>query len=266
MKIGIFDSGLGGLLITRSIQNALPKPDIVYLGDTLHLPYGKRSRETIFDLTKQAVHTLFKTFDCQLVILACNTASASALRQLQQTYLNDHFPDRRILGVIVPTLEAIVDRGDTHIGLIGTEFTIGSGVYDEELTKLNPDIKLTSVATPLLVPLLEDGGGAYIRDVLDTYLEPFKRGTPQSLILGCTHYGLLKAQIQSALGHDIKLISQPDIIPYKLMDYLKRHPEHAEKISDGGTLNVYLTDVTEGYERTAAEMFGDQITVQKHSA
>lgn len=262
MKIGIFDSGLGGLLIKRAIRDALPDYDMVYLGDTLHVPYGRRSRETVYELTRRAVEYLFTAHDCQIVILACNTASATALRRLQQTWLADTYPDRRVLGVVVPTLEKAIELGHTKIGLLATEATVNSGVYTEELRKLNPEIKIFGKAAPLLAPMLENGGLKYIPPVLADYLAPLKNQGIESLILGCTHYCRLSDMIASELGPDIPLISQAEITPPSLKDYLHRHAEHDQKLSKSGTSQFLVTDLTDGYAHHAKDAYGELIDLQ----
>lgn len=265
MKIGIFDSGLGGLLITRAIRDALPEHDLVYLGDTLHVPYGRRSPEAVYDLSKRIVDYLFKEQDCQLIIMACNTASAAALRRLQQGYLLEQYPDRRILGVVVPTLETALDMGHERIGLLGTESLIQLDVYQQELSKLNPDVKIYGQAAPLLVPMIEHEGTQWIEPVLENYLSPLREQNIQSLILGCTHYPYLKEHIRTALGEEITLISQDEIIPAKLTDYLNRHPESDEKIEKNGKTSFLLTDITDSYPSIAQEIYGADVLLEKVS-
>ena len=262
MKIGVFDSGLGGLLITSAIRKALPDHDLAYLGDTLHVPYGRRSRETIYELTRKAVEYLFTVQNCQLVILACNTASASALRRLQQTWLKDTYPDRRVLGVVVPTLEEAIWLGHTRVGLIATESTVKSGVYEEELHKLKPNIEIFPKAAPLLAPMIEHDGIDYIRPVLEDYLKPLKDESVQSLILGCTHYCRLSDMIGDIMGPDVNLISQAEITPPSLRDYLKRHPEQDEKLSRHGQNIFLVTDLTDGYAKAAEDAYGRPIDLE----
>lgn len=263
MKIGIFDSGLGGLLIGKSIRARLPQYDYAYYGDTLHLPYGKRSSEAIYGYTENAMRFLFERENCQLVIVACNTASVAALRTLQQLWLPVHYPDRRILGVVVPMLEAASEAKAARIGLIGTEFTIESGVYEEELRKINPQVDIIPQATPLLVPLLENGGEAWIEPVLSAYLQPVLDKGVDSLILACTHYGLLKPALAEITKNKLKLFSQDDIIPERLADYLARHPEIENRLSRGGTMKLFMTDVTPGYARNAHDLLGETAPIEK---
>ncbi|MCD8566436.1 MAG: glutamate racemase [Alphaproteobacteria bacterium] len=261
MKLGVFDSGLGGLLIAKSIQDHMPDLDTVYLGDTLHLPYGNRSREAIYGYTRAAMDFLFKQ-DCQLIIVACNTASAAALRQLQQEWLPHAYPERRILGVVVPTLEAAIDSGARSIGLLATNYIVRSQAYEEELKKLNPAIELHPIAAPLLVPMIENDGLEWVEPALKRYLKHVEGQALDSLILGCTHYPLIKREIAGLLP-GVRLISQDDIIPPKLEDYLRRHPEIAGKITRGGRHSFFVSDVTPGYESAAERLYGHPLTLEK---
>ncbi|MEZ5919043.1 MAG: glutamate racemase [Alphaproteobacteria bacterium] len=214
MKLGIFDSGLGGLMIAEAINRHLSALDTVYLGDTLHLPYGNRSEDTIYECTRAAMEFLLGAQDCRLVIVACNTASAAALRRLQQEWLPVHYPERRILGVVVPTLEAALERGARHIGLIGTNYIVHSEIYPQELRKINPAIRFEQQATPLLVPLIEHDGAPWLDSVLAHYLAPLLAQQVETLILGCTHYVCLKETIRTQTGLDV--ISQDEIIPLEV--------------------------------------------------
>ena len=260
MKIGIFDSGLGGLVITKSIIEALPQYDYIYLGDTLHVPYGSRSFEAVYQYTKNAMDYLFEN-DCQLIIIACNTASAKALRTLQQNYLPKKYPDRRILGVIIPTIEAAVEKNVKNIAMISTAGTKKSETFDLELAKRVSGVALTTIATPLLVPMVENNGIKWVKPILEEYLKPFD--TPDALILGCTHYPLLKSEISKILP--VPLISQDEIIPYKLKDYLKRHPEIETTLSQKGNRQFLVTDLTDSYEISAKNLYGKDIKIQEVS-
>ncbi len=263
MKIGIFDSGLGGLVIAKSIRRAIPDPDILYFGDTLHLPYGNRSFEAIYEYSKRAVEYLFEQ-DCALIIVACNTVSANALRKLQQEYLpQSSYSDRRILGVVVPTLECAIDKGYKDIGLIATNYTITSNIFEYELQKLDPEITLIQKNTPLLVPLIENDGGEWVPSVLERYLSPFKQAQINALILGCTHYPFLKDSIKDVLGQGIEILSQDEIIPDKLSDYLSRHPEIAVKLSTQGCIQFNVSDLTDGYQKASSKIYGEEINIKK---
>ena len=263
MKIGIFDSGLGGLVIAKSIRHAIPDTCILYFGDTLHLPYGNRSFEAIYEYSKRAVEFLFEQ-DCALIIVACNTVSANALRKLQQEYLpQSPYSERRILGVVVPTLECAIDRGYKNLGLIATNYTITSNIFEYELQKLDPEITLIQKNTPLLVPLIENDGTEWIPAVLERYLKPFKEKGIDALILGCTHYPFLKKQIKAALGQGIEVLSQDEIIPDKLTDYLRRHEEIGSKLSMNGDIQFTVSDLTKGYRNAAGQIYGENIEIKK---
>ena len=253
-KIGVFDSGLGGLFIADSIRKRLPAYDYLYLGDTLNLPYGRRSDAAIYDLSEKAMRCLFAQ-GCELVIMACNTASAAALRKLQQGFLAREFPERRILGVVVPTLEVAIEHGAHRIGLLATQRTVHSNIYEIELKKINPFVQLVAVASPLLVPLIEDGGENYLDMVLEDYLKPMKDAKVQSLILGCTHYVALKDRVREMM-EDVDLMSQDDIIPAKLEDYLSRHPEMETRLSKGGTFEAHATDTNENFQKNLQDLMG----------
>ncbi len=256
MRIGIFDSGLGGLVIHKAVTDLLPQYDTVYLGDTLHVPYGGRSHDAILSFTEKCVDYLFREHDCHLIIIACNTASTTALRQIQQQYLPAHYPNRRVLGVVIPTVEACIASGHTRIGLLATQHSVRSNVYAQELQKINPNAEIIPQAAPLLVPMIENDGIRWIKPVLETYLAPLIAAGIQSLVLGCTHYPVLKNEIRALLPADVQLVSQDEIIPQKIGDYLRRHPEHDAKLSRGGTHRYLVTDYSENYEDTARALVG----------
>lgn len=260
--IGIFDSGLGGLVMTKAFRAALPQYDFLYLGDTLHVPYGPRSAEAILHFTTLAVEHMFEQ-GCPLVIIACNTASANALRRLQQDYLPLHYPDRRVLGVIVPTIEFALQTGHRRIGLIGTGFLIQSRTYNEELRKVNPEIKLSGKATPLLVPLAENDGLHYAKPILEDYLAPLLADGIDCLILGCTHYPLFRPVLEEILPPSVDIIAQTDVVPPKLQAYLERHPEIESRLSRGGTLRAQLTDVTPTYSISGEQLLGEPVKFEK---
>ena len=259
MKIGVFDSGLGGLIVTKALALAFPKYDFAYLGDTANLPYGNKSADKIYEYSVGCVDYLFREKNAGLIIVACNTAAALALRKLQQEWLPKNFPDRRILGIAIPTLEYIAERGYKNTGLIATNATVQSGIYDIELKKINPEIKIESRATPLLVPLIEDGGDKYAPAVLSDYLAGFEK--KDALILGCTHYPIYKDIIRKMLPN-IAVVSQDEIIPDKFADYLSRHPELESKLDKNGTISFGITDMTKNYASTAARLFGQDIKIE----
>lgn len=262
-KIGIFDSGLGGLYVARAVRQAMPEYDYAYLGDTLNVPYGGRSMEAIYQLSKSAIQYLFDVQGCDLAIIACNTASVTALRKLQKEFLLGAYADKRILGVIVPTLESATELGATQIGLIATEYTVRSKIYDEEIAKITPRASIFGQPTPLLVPLIENQGEKYMDMVLQDYLEPLIEQGLDSLILGCTHYIAIKDRVRDITRHRVRVLSQDEIIPPKLKDYLIRHPEMEERLSKGGTFDVFATDVNPSFLKNVEKLMGNEMIAQK---
>ncbi len=257
MKIGIFDSGLGGLVIAKAIFKELPKYDYIYLGDTARVPYGNRSQQTIFEFTRQAVDFLFKQ-NCALIIIACNTSSAMALRRIQREYLPKKYPNRRVLGVIVPTIEEIRNT-PRKIGVLATTSTIKSHSYKKELMKLNRQIKIFEQEAPLLVPLIENNTLKKSGDILKSYLKPMLAEKVDDILLGCTHYPILKNAIKKIAGKKIKIISQEEIIPGKLKTYLKRHPEIESKLSKKRERLFEVTDKNTNFDEVAKTLFGKKI-------
>lgn len=257
-KIGVFDSGLGGLFIAQSIRKHLPAYDYVYLGDTLNMPYGQRSDADIYNLSENAMRYLIAK-GCDLIVVACNTASAAALRKLQQGFLTHEHPEKRILGVVVPTLEAAIDFGATNIGMMATSRTVQSKIYDIELKKINPAIHLHAIATPLLTPLIEYNGAKYMDMVLEDYLAPLKAKKVETIILGCTHYVAIKDKVSKIMGDGVHVMSQDDIIPQKLGDYLIRHPDMEERLSTGGIFHIHATDTNENFTKNVTDIVGGDI-------
>tara|TARA_B100000745_G_scaffold296537_1_gene242054 strand:- start:254 stop:1111 length:858 start_codon:yes stop_codon:yes gene_type:complete len=250
MKIGLFDSGLGGLLILKAVAKVLPEYSYEYYGDTKHLPYGEKTEEEIYELTKAGVIHLFEK-GCVLVVIACNTASAETLRRLQDEFLPGHYPDRKILGVIIPVVEEVVESHCKRVLMFATQRTVSSGKYHLELGKRNElDTKIEAVATPDLVPLLESGnvsGAVAIAQALIN--ERLQKGVGvDGLILGCTHYGLLTEKLRTIYGDQIKIFSQTDIIPQKLTQYLQNHSEIEEELDRGMERNIHLTEHREDYD------------------
>lgn len=268
MKIGVFDSGLGGLFVLRALARELPEYDYVYLGDTERVPYGNRSPQTVHRFLTEAVDYLFREKNCGLIIVACNTASAEALRKIQRQYLPRHYPARRVLGVIIPTVEAALaengmsgKRGDTgrarkisRLGVLATQGTVRSGTYVREAQKLNPRVKVFQNAAPLLVPLIENKGLVWAEPIVRAYLAPLARKKVQKIILGCTHYPALKKMIRKIAG--ISVVSQDEIIPRKLADYLRRHPEIDSRLGKKRKRELLLTDITPAYVHLSRKWFG----------
>jgi glutamate racemase len=264
MKIGIFDSGLGGLIILRDIIKKLPQYDYIYLGDNARTPYGNRSQDVIYKFTEQAVDFLFKQ-DCQLIIIACNTASAKALRKIQQDWLPKNYPERRVLGVIRPLVEEAVKVAKKKIGVIGTKGTIGSQAYIKEIQKLNSRLEVIQKATPLLVPLIEEGWQKRpeTKKILRYYLRSLKLAKIDTLILGCTHYPILFKEIQGIMGARTKVLNSGEIVANSLADYLSRHPEIKDKLDKNSKYEFLVTDMSEYYQNLGKEWFGQGIKFEK---
>ncbi|WP_295792426.1 glutamate racemase [Mucilaginibacter sp.] len=262
--IGIFDSGYGGLTVFRSIFNQLPQYDYIYLGDTARTPYGNRSFQTIHQYTWECVQWLFKQ-GCPLVILACNTASAKALRNIQQLDLKGQDPAKRVLGVIRPTAEVIGNYTKTkEIGVLGTKGTIQSESYKMEIGKFFPDVKVHQQACPLWVPLIENGeydkpGADYfVQKYLDQVLA--QSANIDTLLLACTHYPLIQQKITAYLPANIQVVSQGDIVAHSLVDYLQRHPEMESSISTGKTQRFFTTtDDTADFDFYGELFFGAKV-------
>ena len=256
--IGIFDSGYGGLTILEQIRKELPGYDYLYLGDNARTPYGTRSFEVVYRFTLQCVEYLFGQ-GCQLVILACNTASAKALRTIQQNDLANNDPNRRVLGVIRPTVEEVGKLTKTnHIGLLATSGTVLSDSYPLEIHKINPDIQVTSEACPMWVPLIEnnehlhEGADYFVKKNIQHLFTNDKQ--IDTVILGCTHYPLLYDKIARELPRGVTIISQGEIVARSLADYLHRHPEMDEKCSKNGHCR-YLTTENPGKFSSSASIF-----------
>lgn len=254
MKIGVFDSGLGGLFILKALTKELPEYDYVYLGDTQRVPYGNRSHETIYLFLEQAVDYLFKQ-NCELVIVACNTASAEALRKIQQHYLPQHYPKRRALGVIIPTVEEALAKGNIkRIGVLATQATVSSGAYVREITKLDSHVRVFQSPAPLLVPFIENDGIRWVEPALREYVKPLLRKNVDAIILGCTHYPILKRTIRKIAG--VPIISQDECVPAKVKDYLKRHPDMEARLSRGHSVKLLVTDMTDSFVKLSRKWFG----------
>ena len=264
--VGIFDSGYGGLTVLSGIKSVLPEYDYIYLGDNARAPYGNRSFERVYEFTLEAVKWFFKQ-GCHLVILACNTASAKALRTIQQVNLPQIDPDKRVLGVIRPTAEQIgLASKSGHIGVMGTEGTIQSQSYQIEISKLHPHITVIGEACPMWVPLVENreydkpGADYFIKQHVDNLLTR----DPQidTIILGCTHYPLLMEKIRRYLPENISIISQGEVVAYSLKDYLRRHPEIDEKCTKGGTTRYFTTDSPDKFTHQASIFLEEQIVAE----
>ncbi len=264
-SIGVFDSGFGGLAILKEVVKQLPDYHYVYLGDNARSPYGSRSMETVYKFSTQAVDFLF-AHDCELIIFACNTASADALRRIQQTYLPKKYPSKRILGVVVPALEEALERTrNNRVGVLATEGSVASGAFSRELHKMNSKIKTFQQPAPLLVPLIEAGEhrSRAAQLILKNYLAPLLRKNIDTLILGCTHYGHLERQIKCLMGKRVQVVSEGSVVARKLADYLERHQEIESKLFRRPRIDFYSTDLSERFQRLGAVFFGKPIRTQK---
>ncbi|MCO5936196.1 glutamate racemase [Mucilaginibacter sp. RB4R14] len=262
--IGVFDSGIGGLTVFRSIAEQMPGYDYLYLGDNGRAPYGNRSFKTIHQYTWECVQWMFKQ-GCPLVILACNTASAKALRTIQQQDMPGLHTDKRVLGVIRPTAEVIGNYTKTkQIGVLGTQGTVQSGSYLLEIEHFFSDLKVYQQACPLWVPLIENGeynkpGADYY---VQLYLDQLMQQSPDidTILLACTHYPLLQEKIKAHLPANVNVVAQGDIVATSLVDYLQRHPEMEHRLSKQGNRQFYTTiDDTPDFDRHASLFFADNV-------
>ncbi len=262
--IGVFDSGYGGLTVLKEIVDKLPQYDYLYLGDNARAPYGNRSFETVYHYTLQCVQWFFEQ-GCSLVILACNTASAKALRTIQQNDLPKIAPGKRVLGVIRPTAEILGTFSETKsVGVLATNGTVASESYPMETAKFFPDLKVYQEACPMWVPLIESnehnshGADFFVKKNLHSLFE--KGEDIDVVLLACTHYPLLKEKIEEYLPVGVKLISQGEIVAESLADYLKRHPEIDSQCSKNGQREFYTTDSTEDFDSHASIFYNEPIS------
>lgn len=253
--IGVFDSGLGGLTVFKYFLKDLPDYNYIYLGDNARLPYGSKSPEVIYEYTREAVEFLFQK-GCNLIIIACNTASAQALRKIQQEYLPKHYPNRRVLGVIKPLVEAVSAQTALHkVGVLGTKATIASGAYESELKKLSPNLQVYSQSAPLLVPLIEEGWlkKPETKMILKKYLHPLKTKQIDSLILACTHYPFLHDAIDKIMGRKIVVPHPGEIIAHSLKKYLSKHAELGLQKTTTPLVQYYTTDNPQAFKKLAEQ-------------
>ncbi len=264
--IGVFDSGYGGLTILDKIREVLPEYDYIYLGDNARAPYGTRSFEVVYEFTRQAVNKLFD-MGCHLVILACNTASAKALRSIQMNDLPGIDPARRVLGVIRPTVECVGEISkNQHIGVLATAGTIKSESYPLEIHKLFPEIQVSGTACPMWVSLVEnnesqdEGADYFIRKYINQLLS--KDPQIDTVILGCTHFPILLPKIRQYIPEHVSVIAQGEYVAESLKDYLKRHPEMDAKCTKNGNCQFYTTEAEEKFSESASTFLKQQISVK----
>lgn len=261
--IGVFDSGFGGLTILKSFLKYLPNYDYLYLGDNARTPYGSRSQELIYQFTTEAVDFLFGK-GCDLIIIACFTASAEALRRIQQEYLvNSKNKSKKVLGVIKPLVEEAAKKSHSgKIGIVGTKGTIESQAFLKELNKLNPNLKIYQQSCPLLVPLVEEGYQAKkeAKMILRGYLRPLKFKKIDTLILGCTHYPIMSEQIGQVMGKNCQVLDSGEIVAKSLINYLERHREIESLLSKNGKINFYTTNNLEKFKKLGSIFLGQKIS------
>ena len=265
--IGVFDSGYGGLTILHGIRQQLAEYDYLYLGDNARAPYGTRSFDVVYSFTRQAVLKLFE-MGCHLVVLGCNTASAKALRSIQQNDLPKWDSHRRVLGIIRPTAEVIGSLTQSrHVGVLATEGTIKSRSYELEIQKLHPDIQVSGVACPFWVPLVEyheaDSPGAdyFVKKRIDEILR--KDPEIDALVLGCTHYPLLMPKIVKFLPPGVRIIPQGEYVAESLQQYFRRHPEMEQRCSKGATVHYYTTENPDTFKEQAQVFLHEDVKVER---
>ncbi len=264
--IGFFDSGFGGLTVLRHVVRVLPDYTYLYLGDNARVPYGSRSEWIIYEFTKQAVDYLFRR-GCRLIVIACNTSSATALRRIQQDYLAGAFPERRVLGVVRPSAEEMAERTACHnVGILATEAVVKSGAYIKEIEKLNSSIRVFQQACPLLVPIIEAGEQDWEGTdmIVSRYLgELFSQEQRiDTILLACTHYPILLKSFERHVPAGTTILEQGPIIAEKLKDYLLRHPEIDQQIAKDGIQTFLTTDASEKFDRLAQVFYGEPVHSQ----
>ncbi len=261
MKIGVFDSGIGGLTILSEIEKVLPEYDYMYFADSKRVPYGEKSSDEIYEYTKQGLEYLFLR-GAKLVIIACNTASAQALRRIQTEWLLTRWQDRKVLGVLIPIAEEVAKRQGL-IGIMATVSTVKSGVYIKELQKINFGAQILQVASPLLVSLIEECVSKEgISETLKMYCLPLKLARIQSLILGCTHFPILLLEIQEFVGEDVYIPNTGGIVAEKLKLYLLRHQEIERLLNKNGMREFYTTGQGEKFRDLAKRFFNRDVEVK----
>ena len=266
--IGVFDSGLGGLTVLKELVRVLPQYDYLYLGDNARAPYGTKDFDTVYRYTLEAVRWLFNQ-GCPLVIVACNTASAKALRNIQQRDLPGIDPTRRVLGVIRPTTEVIGDHTDSgHVGILGTQGTVDSGSYAIEIAKFFPEVHVHQQACPAWVPLVESGDyldASKAEPLIQQCLEQLAAQSPliDTILLACTHYPLLYPQIRKMLPPHIDLVTQGSIVADSLSAYLKRHPQMEERLTSGGDIEFTTTGDPIVFGRAASQFWGASLEARQ---
>lgn len=267
--LGFFDSGLGGLAVLKEVEKELPQYSYIYLGDNARTPYGSHSHETIYRFTRQGVSYLFGK-GAEMVLLACNTASSSALRRIQQEFLPKYFPHKKVLGIIIPTAEEIISMTKTkEVGILATEATVHSFAYPKEVAKNDETVRVHQQAGTLLVPIIEagelewDGLDSIIKKYLNELFERSKK--IDTLVLACTHYSLIEDKIKKYTPNKVQIISQGQIVAKKLKDYLERHPEIELKLKKGEDRRFYSTEDSWRVRNLFKLFYGKPVEVKKIS-
>jgi glutamate racemase len=262
--LGFFDSGFGGLSVVREIRKRLPKHSLVYLGDNARTPYGGLPPDTIYQYTLEGVIELFQR-GANVVVLACNTSSSVALRRIQQQYLPVHHPDKRVLGIVIPTAEEVSRLSVTKvIGVLATEVTVMSYAYPQELYKIDSAVNVIQQACPLLVPMIEAGELENVEDVVASYFDQLMAQDSRidTVLLGCTHYALIERSIRKVIPQRLRVVSQGAIVADKLADYLDRHPEFASSMDHSGAATFLTTEYSDRMRRLATLFYGSPIVME----
>jgi glutamate racemase len=269
IPIGVFDSGYGGLTVLSAIRAQLPQYDFIYFGDNARAPYGNRSFDVVYEFTLEAVKFLFEQ-GCPLVILACNTASAKALRTIQQKDLPALSSSNRVLGVIRPSTEVLGELTHSkHVGILGTQGTINSNSYPIELAKFAPDIEVHQHACPMWVPLIENqqyehpAGKQFILEDVQQLLSTNEQ--IDTILLACTHYPVLQEQLQQLVGPNIQIVPQGPIVAEKLAAYLDAHPEMEQRLSKNGEVGFFTSETPVVFNQKASHFFGQKVEAEHHS-
>ena len=262
--LGFFDSGFGGLSVVREIQKTLPSYSLIYLGDNARSPYGSRALDVIHRYTLEGVVELFRR-GAELIIVACNTSSSVALRKIQQEYLPSHYPDRRVLGIVIPTAEEVSSQSVTKvIGILATEATVNSMAYLQEIQKIDAQVVVHQQPCPLLVPIIEAGDLAALEEPARHYVQELlsKDSRIDTVLLGCTHYALIEEALRSLIPARTRIVSQGSIVAAKLADYLRRHPEMEQRLERSGNETFLTTEYSPRIQRLATQFFGRPITIE----
>jgi glutamate racemase len=262
--LGFFDSGFGGLSVVREVRKRLPKHSLVYLGDNARSPYGGLPAETIYRYTMEGIVELFHR-GADVVVLACNTSSSVALRRIQQHHLSVHHPNKRVLGIVIPTAEEVSRLSETKvIGVLATEVTVNSYAYPQELHKIDPNVTVIQQACPKLVPMIEAGELENIDGEVQTYMNQLLEQDERidTVLLGCTHYALIESTIRGIAPARIRVVSQGAIVAEKLADYLERHPEFAQWMDLSGKASFLTTKYSDSMKTLATRFYGSAIIME----